>query len=332
MKILLTGAAGFIGSHMSNALEADGHVVLGIDNFSDYYSVDYKKARMGQLRKESEPTRNVDISDLGQLQGVFSEFKPDYVVHLAAQAGVRLNFIDSQIYVNSNVLGFYNVIRCAEEFRSEGVMFASSSSVYGDSSPTPYKENSLSLRPKSIYGVSKLANEMFAEIQARNSKLKFRGLRFFTVYGPWGRPDMAYFRIVAAALGKSKFSLFGDGRVKRDFTFIDDVVNTSVKLLKDLTERNPGFSDVVNIGGSRPLDMNYLIGLIERFTESRFDIQIEPANASDSLITMADRTYLTSLIGEQSFTDLEDGVKQLVTWASQENIRNAIGIWIQGSK
>lgn len=332
MKILLTGAAGFIGSHMRKALESQGHTVLGIDNFSSYYSVDYKKTRTSKICEGLDPIRIVDISDLDQLTRVFSDFKPNYVVHLAAQAGVRLNFEESEIYIRSNILGFHNLIRCAENFQTEGIIYASSSSVYGDSSPTPYKENSLTLRPKSLYGVSKLSNEMFAEIQARKSNLKFRGLRFFTVYGPWGRPDMAYFRIVAAALGKSRFSLFGDGRVRRDFTFIDDVVDVSVKLLDDLIGRDPGFADIVNIGGSRPLDMNYLIELITSVTGTRLDIQHQPANSLDSVITMADNTYLTSIIGPQNFTELEAGVKRLVDWANQDEIRNSIGLWIQGSK
>jgi UDP-glucuronate 4-epimerase len=332
MKILLTGAAGFIGSHLRKALESQGHRVLGIDNFSDYYSVDYKLTRTKALSHDSNLIRHVDISNLNQLSRAFSDHKPDYVVHMAAQAGVRLNFIESEIYLRSNILGFYNVVRCAEKFQAQGIIYASSSSVYGDSSPTPYREDSLTLRPKSVYGVSKLNNEMLAAIQAEKSHLKFRGLRFFTVYGPWGRPDMAYFRIVAAALGKSTFSLFGDGRVKRDFTFIDDVVDTSAKLLGDLSMRSPGFSDVVNIGGSRPLDMNYLIELVGRFTESRIDVQNEPANSLDSLITMADNNYLTSIIGPQCFTSLEEGVEKLVVWAKQVEVQNNIGLWIQGSK
>ena len=173
---------------------------------------------------------------------------------------------------------------------------------------------------------------MFAEIQARKSNMRFRGLRFFTVYGPWGRPDMAYFRIVSAALGESSFSLFGDGKIKRDFTFIDDVVDTSIRLLDDLTTRGKGFADIVNIGGSRPLDMNYLIELVQKQTKSIIAVNKENPNPLDSEITMADQSYLTSILGEQKFTPLEDGVERLVSWAKDKEIKQHLRVWIENTK
>ena len=332
MKILITGAAGFIGSHMVRALVNRGNSVLPLDNFADYYSVDYKRLRVRELHDDPNQLQIVDISDRAALEQAFSSFKPEYVIHLAAQAGVRLSLNQSQIYISSNIEGFYNVLCCAEDYGVKGFIYASSSSVYGDSTPTPYSETSLTLRPKSIYGVSKLTNEMFAEIQARKSNMRLRGLRFFTVYGPWGRPDMAYFRIVSAALGESRFSLFGDGKIKRDFTFIDDVVDTSIRLLDDLTTRGKGFADIVNIGGSRPLDMNYLIELVQKQTKSIIAVNKENPNPLDSEITMADQSYLTSILGEQKFTPLEDGVERLVSWAKDKEIKQHLRLWIENTK
>lgn len=332
MKILITGAAGFIGSHMVRALVNRGNSVLPLDNFADYYSVDYKRLRVRELHDDPNQLQIVDISDRAALEQAFSSFKPEYVIHLAAQAGVRLSLNQSQIYISSNIEGFYNVLCCAEDYGVKGFIYASSSSVYGDSTPTPYSETSLTLRPKSIYGVSKLTNEMFAEIQARKSNMRLRGLRFFTVYGPWGRPDMAYFRIVSAALGESRFSLFGDGKIKRDFTFIDDVVDTSIRLLDDLTTRGKGFADIVNIGGSRPLDMNYLIELVQKQTKSIIAVNKENPNPLDSEITMADQSYLTSILGEQEFTPLEDGVERLVSWAKDKEIKQHLRLWIENTK
>lgn len=332
MKILITGAAGFIGSHMVKALVDRGNSVFSLDNFADYYSADYKRLRVAELHHDPDKLQIIDISDRKALEQAFSSFKPDFVIHLAAQAGVRLGLNQSEIYISSNIEGFYNVLCCAEEFGVKGILYASSSSVYGDLTPTPYTESSLTLRPKSFYGVSKLANEMFAEIQARKSKIRFRGLRFFTVYGPWGRPDMAYFRIVSAGLGESNFSLFGDGKVKRDFTFINDVIDTSIRLLDDLAMRDEGFSDIVNIGGSRPLDMNYLIDLVQKQTQSIIAINKTEANPLDSEITMADQSYLTSILGKQSFTPLEDGIERLVSWANSKEIKQHLRVWIENTK
>lgn len=332
MKILITGAAGFIGSHMVKALVDRGNSVFPLDNFADYYSVDYKRLRVAELHQDPDKLQIIDISDRKALEQAFSSFKPDFVIHLAAQAGVRLSLNQSEIYISSNIEGFYNVLCCAEEFGVKGILYASSSSVYGDLTPTPYTESSLTLRPKSFYGVSKLANEMFAEIQSRKSKIRFRGLRFFTVYGPWGRPDMAYFRIVSAGLGESNFSLFGDGKVKRDFTFINDVIDTSIRLLDDLATRDEGFSDIVNIGGSRPLDMNYLIELVQKQTQSIIAINNTEANSLDSEITMADQSYLTSILGKQSFTPLEDGIERLVSWANRKEIKPHLRAWIENTK
>jgi UDP-glucuronate 4-epimerase len=268
-----------------------------------------------------------DISNYSKVEETISALKPKYVIHLAGQAGVRLSLIESNAYITSNIEGFQNIIRSSIINDVSGILYASSSSVYGDSSPIPFKENSESLRPKSIYGVTKLSNEMFAEIHSKSSGIRFRGIRFFTVYGPWGRPDMAYFRIAAAALGQGKFTLFGDGSIQRDFTYIDDVVTSTVMLFQDLIHREEGFNDIINLGGGRPLDMNYLIQIISNISGKILKINKQVESNLDSRVTMADNSYLKSILGDLKFTDLEVGVEKLMDWAKQDFVKSQLLKW-----
>jgi UDP-glucuronate 4-epimerase len=332
VKILITGAAGFVGSHLLKKLRDLGSDVYGVDNFSTYYSVEYKYLRLKSLGISPDAdVLKCDICDYGKLDQLISSIRPEYIIHLAAQAGVRLSLTNSSSYISANVAGFQNVVRSSVENGVKGIVYASSSSVYGDSTPTPYKETSISLRPKSLYGVTKLSNELFAEIQSKSSNLRFRGLRYFTVYGPWGRPDMAYFRLAAAALGQGKFTLFGDGTIKRDFTYIDDVVENTISLFRDLTKQDEKFNDIVNIGGSRPLELNYLIDLISKRGSHQIDFARGEESKLDSRMTMADNSYLKSILGELKFTDLEEGIENLMKWASQENIEPSLTNWIQST-
>ena len=331
-KILVTGGAGFIGSHVVNELLDRGYRVVAVDSFTNYYSVELKQLRVNKLTKrENFVFEQIDISDFAQIENLFSNHKFDGVIHLAAQAGVRLSMGNSDQYVSDNIIGFHNIVRSAIDNNVEGIIYASSSSVYGDAAPIPYSETSLILRPKSIYGVTKLTNELSAEIYSKSNQLRFRGLRFFTVYGPWGRPDMAYFRLAAAALGQGGFTLFGDGSIKRDFTYIDDVVANTLSLFKDMTKKSEGFNDVVNIGGGRPLDMSYLIELISKHSNSEIDIYRTLENQLDSRITVADNTYLKSILGDLKFTELEKGVENLMRWASLAQVRSNLDSWIRST-
>jgi len=332
VRTLVSGAAGFIGSHVLKSLKELGVETRGIDNFSNYYSLEYKLLRIENLGIDRKSDLfECDMSDYKQVEKTISDFKPEYIIHLGAQAGVRLSLAKSDTYISSNIQGFQNIIQSSIQHGVKGILYASSSSVYGDLSPIPYKEDSLALRPKSIYGVTKLSNELFAEIQAKSNNLRLRGLRYFTVYGPWGRPDMAYFRLAAAALGQGKFTLLGDGSVKRDFTYIGDVVDNTISLYKDLTQREEKFNDIVNVGGSRPLEMNYLIDLISKRGSHQIDLARGEESKLDSRITMADNSYLKSILGELKFTDLEEGIENLMKWASQENIKPSLTNWIKST-
>ena len=329
MKILVTGAGGFIGSHVLKRLMTLRVDSVGVDNFSNYYSSKYKHIRLKEIGIQKDiQVLNCNLAVFDEIDNLVSKYKPNYIIHLAAQAGVRLSLSQTNLYIDTNVCGFQNLIRSAIENHVDGIIYASYSSVYGDSSSIPYKEDMQILRPKSIYGVTKLSNELFAEIQSKDSKLRFRGLRFFTVYGPWGRPDMAYFKLAAAALGQGRFNLFGDGSIKRDFTYIDDVVESTISLCTDLASRKEGFSDLVNIGGGRPLEMNYLIELISDRGDFEIDILKSPESPLDSRITVADNSYLQSIIGAKSFTNLEEGVARLMDWAKREEIKSSLLSWI----
>lgn len=331
-RILVTGAAGFIGSFVSRELVSRGYEVVGIDSISDYYSTQLKEVRLESLQDlDRFVFAKIDISSKSAVSGLFQNFKFDGVIHLAAQAGVRLPLGDAYRYVDSNILGFHNIFSNTLESEVRNFLYASSSSVYGDESPIPYTETSKLLSPKSFYGATKLTNELEAKHLGFGHNTSIRGVRFFTVYGPWGRPDMAYFRLMAAALGHHEFTLYGDGRVQRDFTFIDDVCQTTVDLYENLNSTTNKVNDIVNIGGQRPLSMNFLIDEVKRVSGNRIQIGIDVANISDSMTTMADNSFLTALIGKRSFTPLEQGISKFYSWMSQPHVEKYVGDWIKSS-
>lgn len=332
MNILVTGASGFIGSFLVQKLIEEGHQVVGIDNFSDYYSVDLKRQRVAKMHVSSNRAEivNVDISNKSDLEKVFLSNNFHVVVHLAAQAGVRL---PAQNYVDSNILGFLNLLDLLKKYGVTNCLFASSSSVYGNSSTLPYRENDTNLHPMSFYGLTKKLNEEYANVVHMNFSVKFRAMRFFTVYGPWGRPDMAYFRLISAALNRDFFKLFGDGSIQRDFTFVTDVVSVINQLLNELVSKSETrFFDRVNIGGERPLSINYLIAEIERQTKEKIDISVLDPNSSDSKITVASRDYLESLIGRREYIPLEEGISKTLAWATSPEVISKLSSWVQSTK
>jgi UDP-glucuronate 4-epimerase len=330
MQYLITGAAGFIGSSLCHKLAKEGNKIIAIDNFSNYYDVGLKNKRVKELLKPlGIDVINLDIVDDVKFDDLVSKSKPDVVINLAAQAGVRLPLQETDKYVNSNLVGFSNVLRSTVNNKVPHFLYASSSSVYGDKAAIPYIESEQNLHPNSFYGATKLANELLTPTLIQNSSTAARGLRFFTVYGPWGRPDMAYFRMIANVISGAEFNFFGDGSVERDFTFIDDAVNSVLALTTELQKRKPGYSDVVNLGGGRPLSMNYLLQTVSSISKNEVKFNRLNLNSNDAKKTMSDAKYIESLIGSKPNTKLEDGIAKTIEWAMRKDISSNLNNWVK---
>jgi UDP-glucuronate 4-epimerase len=333
MRILVTGASGFIGSALCRRFASSGHEIVGIDSNTDYYSPELKMLRVAEFLLPADVDfQEIDLGQFEQLNNLISTFQPQIVVNLAAQAGVRLSIEESNKYVDSNLVGFANILRAVAINEVPNFLYASSSSVYGNNSTPPYTENEKNLFPTSFYGATKLANEILAPALVRGTRTKTRGMRFFTVYGPWGRPDMAYFRMIANVLEGSPFTFFGDGRVERDFTFVDDTVDSIYSLALELEARRESFSDVVNLGGGRPLSMSYLVKLIEGELGQAINLNFEDQNLNDVFQTIADTSYLRKLVGFKPETKLEDGIRKTIEWATQPNVQGKLSGWVASSK
>ena len=329
MRILVTGAAGFIGSHLAKKYKSLNHEVLGLDNFTDYYSTELKRIRASELVSNGVEFVNCDLTNFDELSKVLSQFNPQIVVNLAAQAGIRLPIKEFSRYIDSNILGFTNILMASSLHGVEKFLYASSSSVYGNYNAETLKESYTDIQPISFYGATKLSNEILANGISSYVNMKIRGLRFFTVYGPAGRPDMAYFKLINAAINGKDFHLNGDGILKRDFTFIDDIIYSIIKLEEHLNSQKIGFHDVVNIGGGSPHSIRELIECVEQISERRISIVQELGIAQDVNFTNADTNYLRKLIGTSPKTSLTDGISKTFQWAtSSENI-GKIQDWIK---
>jgi len=332
VKVLVTGAAGFIGSKVSESLVKSGHSVTALDNFNDYYSSDLKRARVNSLLAPTGlEVLDCDISERGLVQQIIGTNQPEVILHFAAQAGVRLPNDQISKYVDSNLVGFSNVLQSAVQAGIPKLVYASSSSVYGNSVNFPFSEKDLSIRPISFYGATKLANELLAPTLIKNSETRARGLRFFTVYGPWGRPDMAYFRLINAAQNKSQFHMFGDGSVIRDFTYVDDVVNSISQLVVDLDSRSGGFHDVVNVAGGKPASLRQMIEEISKQLGEKIPINKSEMHANDVNSTAADTSYLSSLTTRIPSTSLEEGISRVIEWAKQPSVQPHLKAWVDSS-
>jgi len=332
MKYLITGAAGFIGSHLCNKLAIEGNEVVAIDNFSDYYDVNLKTLRVERLLTPlSVKVLRVDISDFQAIDELMVSSKPQVVINLAAQAGVRLPTEQVHRYVNSNLVGFSNILQSTVSNNVPYFLYASSSSVYGDQAKVPYNEKEKNLNPISFYGATKLTNELLTPTLLKNSVTRARGLRFFTVYGPWGRPDMAYFRMIANVLSGSEFTLYGDGSAQRDFTYIGDVINLVSLLTKDLTGRASGFNDVVNLGGGKPYSILDLVELITNLSGNKIEFKASVADIKDAKKTQSDWTYLKMLTDSKPNISIENGMLQTIDWAKSSEILPMLNHWISNS-
>jgi UDP-glucuronate 4-epimerase len=317
-RIFVTGAAGFIGSHLIERLTKDpSTIVVGIDSLEDYYSVGLKSERLKLLESHHNfHFRNLNLNDVSSLSSLFQEFQPEGVYHLAAQAGVRLGPKHLSRYFDSNVTGFASIFSKSLEFGVSDFLYASSSSVYGRNATVPFSESDESATPESLYGWTKWLNEQtVGGIRFKNEySMRARGLRFFTVYGHLGRPDMAYFRVLTSLLTGSTFRIFGDANVARDFTFIDDVVRISVELGNQIATEPPGFVDVVNVGGGRPVSLAEYISMSEQIVGRSLNLLETDGFRDDLPLTHASNRYLNGLLGTQSFVKLEEALTRMLPW------------------
>lgn len=328
MRYLVTGAAGFIGSHLTHHLVKSGAEVVAVDNFSDYYSPDLKIARETNLISPlGLQILRIDLADGNQVAGLLNSNDFDSVIHLAAQPGVRVPLSQHKNYISSNLTGYANLLTKVREKGIPNFLYASSSSVYGNSKDQIFSEQVSITDPLSFYGATKLANEILAKSGRHESATKTRGLRFFTVYGAWGRPDMAYFRIVASLLSGFEFPMFGNGRVLRDFTYVGDAINAITKLDAQLSLEEDGHSDVVNIGGGRPYSLIEMVKVLENILSKKIKSNINSANPNDVTRTCADPKLLKSLIGTAPETSLQDGLIDVVKWAQCQDVQSKLTQW-----
>lgn len=328
MKVLITGAAGFIGMHVAQILLDRGDEVIGVDNLNDYYDVDLKKARLSRLAKH--PGFKFALLDIADRQGVaqlFETEKPGRVVNLAAQPGVRYSLTNPHAYVDSNVVGFVNVLEGCRHNGVEHLVYASSSSVYGGNTRMPFSEHDNIDHPVSLYAATKKANELMAHTYSHLFDLPTTGLRYFTVYGPWGRPDMALFIFTKAIIEGRAIDVFNHGRMQRDFTYIDDIAEGTVRVLDRAATSSSSFvSDdpdpatswapfrVFNIGNHSPVELMDYITALENALGKKATKNFLPLQAGDVPATSADTAELRIHTGFMPGTSVEDGVRRFIDW------------------
>ena len=318
MHILLTGAAGFIGMHTAQRLLARGDTVLGIDNLNDYYAVALKRARLEPLQKHPGfAFEQVDVADREAMARLFASHRFDAVVHLAAQAGVRYSITHPNAYLDSNLTGFGHILEGCRAQKPGHLVYASSSSVYGGNTKMPFEETDAVDHPVSLYAATKKANELMAHTYSHLYGLPTTGLRFFTVYGPWGRPDMAYFSFTRAVLEGRPIQVFNHGKMKRDFTYIDDIVEGVLRVLdKPATPENAGGPPyrIFNIGNHDPVPLMDFIGCIEQALGREAIKEFLPMQDGDVPATYASTEALHRWVGFAPSTPLKDGIERFVSW------------------
>ena len=328
MKILVTGAAGFIGMHVSQLLLARGDMVVGIDNLNDYYDPQIKRDRLARIT----PHANfrfvlMDVADKPAMDKLFADERFDRVIHLAAQAGVRYSLVNPQAYIDSNVIGFMNVLEGCRHSKVQHLAYASSSSVYGGNTAMPFSEHHNIDHPVSMYAATKKANELMAHTYSHLFKLPTTGLRFFTVYGPWGRPDMALFLFTKAIIENRTIDVFNHGQMVRDFTFVDDIAEGVVRVIDrpatadaafDASQPDPARSNapyrVFNIGNSDPVKLMDFIEAIEKAVGKVATKNFMPLQDGDVPATFADVSELSAWTGFKPATPVVDGVGRFVRW------------------
>ena len=332
MKILVTGAAGFIGFHMCSRLLKEKYSVLGIDNFNNYYDRSLKHNRIKELLTESEnigvsfTNHCIDLKEKSSLLDFFKKYKPDYVIHLAAQAGVRYSITNPSVYLTSNLLGFGNILECCREFKIKHLIYASSSSVYGGNTKMPFSEDDNVDHPVSLYAATKKSNELMAHTYSHLFNIPTTGLRFFTVYGPWGRPDMALFLFTKAILNNEEIKVFNNGNMLRDFTYIDDIIESIFRLIDKPPFKNPEFErlqvpseswapyKIFNIGNSKPVKLMDYIEALETSLNKKSRKIFLPMQSGDVKATFSDSSKLEEWVQYRPNTKINEGIEKFVFW------------------
>jgi UDP-glucuronate 4-epimerase len=328
MKVLVTGSAGFIGSNLALRLLDRGDIVVGLDNHNDYYDPSLKEARLQRLIKYPAYSHiRVDLSDIVAIENIFNRYKPQRVVNLAAQAGVRYSIENPLAYIHSNVVGFAHILECCRHHGIEHLVYASSSSVYGASTSLPFSEHGNVDHPLSLYAASKKSNELMAHAYSHLYKLPTTGLRFFTVYGPWGRPDMALFKFTKSILAGEPIQLFNHGKHLRDFTYIDDIVEGIVRVLDKPATPNIDWSGghpdpsssndpwrVYNIGNNDPVELVDYVKALEDALGRRAEKQFLPLQPGDIPSNQANVDNLSNDFGYRPKTTIKEGIQNFVNW------------------
>jgi UDP-glucuronate 4-epimerase len=328
MKIIVTGTAGFIGFHLSNKLLTLNHKVYGIDNLNNYYDVSLKKKRLLLLKKKKNFLFfKIDISNKKKLEKIFQKTKPDIVINLAAQAGVRYSLLNPQAYVDSNITGFLNILENSKNFKIKHLIYASTSSVYGANKKLPHKEIYNTDHPLSIYAATKKSNELMAHCYSHLYNLPTTGLRFFTVYGPYGRPDMSLFLFVKAIYENQKINVFNKGQMYRDFTYVDDIVTGISKLLNKSPKKNQKYNhykpkpcnssapyQILNIGNGKKIYLMDFIKEIEKNFKKISKKNLLKMQPGDVRETLSNTNKIYKLCGYKSKTDVPNGVKKFINW------------------
>lgn len=315
MKVLVTGHAGFIGNALAHRLLEQGRQVVGIDSYSDYYDVRLKEARVARLGDfEGFIEERIDIADAAALHAVFARHRPGIVVHLAAQAGVRYSLENPQAYVSANLDGFANLLEACRAHPVRHLLYASSSSVYGDNAKTPFSITDRVDQPVSFYAATKRANELMAYSYSHLYGIPATGFRFFTVYGPWGRPDMAYFSFTRRILAGQPIDLFNHGDCRRDFTYIDDIVDGLLAALESPPDANGAPHALYNLGNDNPVALRDFVAVLERLLERRAELRLLPPQPGDVVATWADIDATRARFGYAPKTDIEEGLARFVRW------------------
>ena len=330
--IIVTGAAGFIGFHLCKRLINNNYRVIGIDNLNAYYDINLKKSRLKNIEEISSEKQNwkffkINLEEISALDNIFQDYEPQAIFHLAAQAGVRYSLKNPKAYIDSNIMGFSNLLECCRKFHIDNLIYSSSSSVYGGNTKVPFSEDDAVNHPLSLYAATKRSNELMAHAYSHLYGLNATGLRLFTVYGPWGRPDMAPMIFTKSILEHEKISIFNNGDISRDFTFVEDVIDVFIKLINNPAERDEQFNPnspnpstswaphrIYNVGNNNPIPVEDFILKLEKELGIKAIKEYKGMQPGDVKTTFANTKKLENLIKYKPATSIDKGIKLFIDW------------------